>query len=66
MLGGGIGGGGGGGGVARDMRQLAAEERAGREASAREDERLRGWIQVAGWERSNACCMQGRGAALHA
>eukprot|EP00198_Chlamydomonas_reinhardtii_P002949 XP_001692285.1 predicted protein [Chlamydomonas reinhardtii] len=45
VLGGGIGGGGGGGGVARDMRQLAAEERAGREASAREDERLRGWIQ---------------------
>ncbi|KAG2488596.1 hypothetical protein HYH03_012915 [Edaphochlamys debaryana] len=27
------------------LRQLAAEERAGREASAREDERLRNWIQ---------------------
>ncbi|KAG2452123.1 hypothetical protein HYH02_003155 [Chlamydomonas schloesseri] len=38
-------GGGSGGGVAREMRQLAAEERAGREATAREDERLRGWIQ---------------------
>ncbi|KAG2423200.1 hypothetical protein HXX76_010968 [Chlamydomonas incerta] len=45
VLGGGAAGAGPGGGQSRDMRQLAAEERAGREASAREDERLRGWIQ---------------------
>ncbi|GFR41674.1 hypothetical protein Agub_g2419 [Astrephomene gubernaculifera] len=47
---GGAGNGGGSGGAtqagaANRMRQLAAEERAVREASVREDERLRNWIQ---------------------